>query len=166
MLGICHCFTLSLVVITLPTLVAFIDRPLPPHRFIFSNKNQFPLSWLHRLRGRRIRSCCCEWWHCSCWRDRTSYEAVGDDQCQRWYRSSFLQSRSLTLLPRLVWMSNSLDWAVFCVIFVEFDPTDCSLDCSRPCEKVCPADAIALEAAQTMAGGAYLVSKPGVLKVS
>ncbi|KAK1591791.1 hypothetical protein Q3G72_013737 [Acer saccharum] len=27
----------------------------------------------------------------------------------------------------------------------EFDPDDCPLDCSRPCEKVCPADAILLE---------------------
>ncbi|GFZ09078.1 hypothetical protein Acr_20g0008860 [Actinidia rufa] len=34
----------------------------------------------------------------------------------------------------------------------EFDPNDCPLDCSRPCEIVCPADAISLEAT------------PGVLK--
>ncbi|KAK2644677.1 hypothetical protein Ddye_019872 [Dipteronia dyeriana] len=27
----------------------------------------------------------------------------------------------------------------------EFDPDDCPLDCSRPCEKACPADAILLE---------------------
>lgn len=27
----------------------------------------------------------------------------------------------------------------------EFDPQDCPLDCSRPCEKVCPANAISLE---------------------
>ncbi|KAI0496306.1 hypothetical protein KFK09_022620 [Dendrobium nobile] len=31
----------------------------------------------------------------------------------------------------------------------EFDPEDCPLDCSRPCEKVCPANAILLENSST-----------------
>ncbi|KAK3188682.1 hypothetical protein Dsin_028243 [Dipteronia sinensis] len=33
----------------------------------------------------------------------------------------------------------------------EFDPEDCPLDCSRPCEKVCPADAILLEGKKSTA---------------
>ncbi|CAA0829400.1 Unknown protein [Striga hermonthica] len=38
----------------------------------------------------------------------------------------------------------------------EFDPDDCPLDCSRPCENVCPADAISFS-------GKVGVSKGGVL---
>ncbi|XP_057543663.1 uncharacterized protein LOC130822722 isoform X2 [Amaranthus tricolor] len=34
-----------------------------------------------------------------------------------------------------------------------FDPLDCPLDCSRPCEMVCPANAIALQKGDTLEGG-------------
>ena len=35
----------------------------------------------------------------------------------------------------LIWLLATL---------IEFDPEDCPLDCSRPCEIVCPASAISL----------------------
>ncbi|KAK9724942.1 hypothetical protein RND81_05G110700 [Saponaria officinalis] len=34
-----------------------------------------------------------------------------------------------------------------------FDPSDCPLDCSRPCEAVCPANAIKLEKGASLQGG-------------
>ncbi|XP_074281552.1 uncharacterized protein LOC141606359 isoform X2 [Silene latifolia] len=34
-----------------------------------------------------------------------------------------------------------------------FDPSDCPLDCSRPCEAVCPANAIKLEEGEFLQGG-------------
>ncbi|XP_062181285.1 uncharacterized protein LOC133885573 isoform X3 [Phragmites australis] len=40
----------------------------------------------------------------------------------------------------------------------EFDPEDCPPDCSRPCEKVCPADAISLES--IMVGEEHSQSDP------
>ncbi|PON93191.1 ABC transporter ABCE [Trema orientale] len=51
----------------------------------------------------------------------------------------------------------------------EFDPEDCPLDCSRPCQKVCPANAISLEDRETMSQNlshgatAHLGFKGGVL---
>lgn len=51
--------------------------------------------------------------------------------------------------------SSSLGFVTGCLsllshlvaIVSEFDPNDCPLDCSRPCEIVCPANAISLEGA-------------------
>ncbi|AQK95805.1 4Fe-4S binding domain containing protein expressed [Zea mays] len=40
----------------------------------------------------------------------------------------------------------------------EFDPDDCPLDCSKPCEKVCPADAISLK--HSMVDGERTLSDP------
>nr|ACG41721.1 4Fe-4S ferredoxin, iron-sulfur binding protein [Zea mays] len=40
----------------------------------------------------------------------------------------------------------------------EFDPDDCPLDCSKPCEKVCPADAISLK--HPMVDGERTLSDP------
>uniref|UniRef100_A0A803N2C8 4Fe-4S ferredoxin-type domain-containing protein n=1 Tax=Chenopodium quinoa TaxID=63459 RepID=A0A803N2C8_CHEQI len=34
-----------------------------------------------------------------------------------------------------------------------FDPSECPLDCSRPCEAVCPANAIALKKGESLEGG-------------
>lgn len=31
------------------------------------------------------------------------------------------------------------------IFVIEFDPDDCPVDCSRPCENVCPANAISLD---------------------
>lgn len=33
---------------------------------------------------------------------------------------------------------------VISMLLTEFDPADCPVDCSRPCEDVCPANAISL----------------------
>lgn len=35
------------------------------------------------------------------------------------------------------------------MMLTEFDPEDCPLDCSRPCQKVCPANAISLKDRET-----------------
>ncbi|XP_037456346.1 uncharacterized protein LOC119327288 isoform X2 [Triticum dicoccoides] len=40
----------------------------------------------------------------------------------------------------------------------EFDPEDCPPNCSKPCEKVCPADAISLK--RVMVGGEHAQSDP------
>ncbi|GFZ21729.1 hypothetical protein Acr_29g0008910 [Actinidia rufa] len=41
----------------------------------------------------------------------------------------------------------------------EFDPNDCPLDCSRPCEIVCPADAISLEATTGVLKGGVITER-------
>ncbi|XP_057486294.1 uncharacterized protein LOC130772469 isoform X2 [Actinidia eriantha] len=41
----------------------------------------------------------------------------------------------------------------------EFDPNDCPLDCSRPCEIVCPADAISLEATTSVLKGGVITER-------
>ncbi|KAH7573470.1 hypothetical protein ACOSP7_007163 [Xanthoceras sorbifolium] len=46
----------------------------------------------------------------------------------------------------------------------EFDPEDCPLDCSRPCEKVCPADAILFEGKKSTAEVSHGTDMPGELK--
>ncbi|KAF5737062.1 hypothetical protein HS088_TW14G01218 [Tripterygium wilfordii] len=46
----------------------------------------------------------------------------------------------------------------------EFDPEDCPLDCSRPCELVCPANAISIEEEQSDAQVSYGGSVPHKLK--
>ncbi|KAK9288812.1 hypothetical protein L1049_017277 [Liquidambar formosana] len=45
----------------------------------------------------------------------------------------------------------------------EFDPEDCPLDCSRPCENVCPANAISLEKANSTVQLSYGTNTRGVL---
>ncbi|GJM94676.1 hypothetical protein PR202_ga11346 [Eleusine coracana subsp. coracana] len=45
---------------------------------------------------------------------------------------------------------------------LEFDPEDCPPNCSKPCEKVCPADAISLESA--MVGGELSQYDPSHVK--
>ncbi|XP_057959336.1 uncharacterized protein LOC131151889 isoform X2 [Malania oleifera] len=46
----------------------------------------------------------------------------------------------------------------------EFDPEDCPLDCSRPCEIVCPANAISLEEGKSTIDLSYGISTPSILK--
>ncbi|KAF5471586.1 hypothetical protein F2P56_008366, partial [Juglans regia] len=46
----------------------------------------------------------------------------------------------------------------------EFDAEDCPLDCSRPCEVVCPASAIALKEGNSLAEVSLGTSTSGVLK--
>ncbi|XP_031268435.1 uncharacterized protein LOC116126893 isoform X2 [Pistacia vera] len=46
----------------------------------------------------------------------------------------------------------------------EFDPEDCPLDCTRPCEIVCPADAIVLEGKRSKAEVSHGTSNPGGFK--
>ncbi|KAG5559821.1 hypothetical protein RHGRI_003199 [Rhododendron griersonianum] len=41
----------------------------------------------------------------------------------------------------------------------EFDPNDCPLDCSRPCEIVCPANAISLEGAAGVLKGGVITER-------
>lgn len=41
----------------------------------------------------------------------------------------------------------------------EFDPNDCPLDCSRPCEIVCPANAISLEGAAGILQGGVITER-------
>ncbi|KAK7412880.1 hypothetical protein VNO78_04595 [Psophocarpus tetragonolobus] len=45
----------------------------------------------------------------------------------------------------------------------EFDPEDCPADCSRPCENVCPANAISFQGKSTL-GISYNTEAPRVLK--
>ncbi|RDX79629.1 hypothetical protein CR513_39926 [Mucuna pruriens] len=45
----------------------------------------------------------------------------------------------------------------------EFDPEDCPADCSRPCESVCPANAISFQGKSTL-GISYNTEAPRVLK--
>ncbi|XP_027338519.1 uncharacterized protein LOC113852442 isoform X2 [Abrus precatorius] len=45
----------------------------------------------------------------------------------------------------------------------EFDPEDCPADCSRPCENVCPANAISFQGKSTL-GVSYNTEVPRVLK--
>ncbi|KAK6930276.1 Iron-sulfur binding protein LdpA, C-terminal [Dillenia turbinata] len=46
----------------------------------------------------------------------------------------------------------------------EFDPSDCPLDCSRPCENVCPANAISLKEENFTTKFALSIGKGSVLK--
>lgn len=46
----------------------------------------------------------------------------------------------------------------------EFNPEDCPLDCSRPCENVCPANAILFEREKSRAEVSYPASQTGELK--
>ncbi|XP_021831077.1 uncharacterized protein LOC110771138 [Prunus avium] len=46
----------------------------------------------------------------------------------------------------------------------EFDPEDCPLDCSKPCERVCPADAISLEAQNSTTQLSFHTNAPGAFK--
>lgn len=47
----------------------------------------------------------------------------------------------------------------------EFDPENCPIDCSRPCEIVCPANAISLQE-ETMKELSQVAGVSGVLKVA
>lgn len=49
-------------------------------------------------------------------------------------------------------------------LFTEFDPEDCPADCSRPCEVVCPANAISFRG-NTALGVSNGTETPGILKV-
>lgn len=52
------------------------------------------------------------------------------------------------------------------VLFLtEFDPEDCPLDCSRPCEIVCPANAISLEEEKSTAEVSNGTNTLNILKV-
>ncbi|KAJ7955236.1 4Fe-4S ferredoxin, iron-sulfur binding [Quillaja saponaria] len=46
----------------------------------------------------------------------------------------------------------------------EFDPEDCPVDCSRPCENVCPANAILFKGKSTLEASHGTTDKPRVLK--
>ncbi|KAM5568750.1 hypothetical protein ABKV19_016331 [Rosa sericea] len=46
----------------------------------------------------------------------------------------------------------------------EFDPEDCPLDCSRPCESVCPADAISFETGRSITQFSYGTKTSASLK--
>ncbi|KAK9942939.1 hypothetical protein M0R45_008580 [Rubus argutus] len=46
----------------------------------------------------------------------------------------------------------------------EFDAEDCPLDCSRPCERVCPTDAISFEAGKSTTQHSYGTNTPAALK--
>lgn len=53
-----------------------------------------------------------------------------------------------------------------CILSVtEFDAEECPPDCSRPCENVCPADAISLEEDKSPAHFSYGTKMLNVLKV-
>lgn len=47
----------------------------------------------------------------------------------------------------------------------EFDPADCPPDCSRPCEVVCPANAISLVEGKSTVELPHSTRSPGALKV-
>lgn len=51
------------------------------------------------------------------------------------------------------------------ILKTEFDPEDCPLDCSKPCERVCPADAISLEAQNSTTQLSFHTNAPGAFKV-
>lgn len=51
------------------------------------------------------------------------------------------------------------------IFLTEFDPADCPQDCSRPCEIVCPANAISLEKEKSSAGHLWNTNDEGKKQV-
>lgn len=56
-----------------------------------------------------------------------------------------------------------LNWLL--ATLIEFDPEDCPLDCSRPCEIVCPASAISLNEGNSKLEVSDGTNTPRVLEV-
>jgi len=60
----------------------------------------------------------------------------------------------------------SSDCDMSSVLFLtEFDPEECPLDCSRPCETICPASAISLQQHQSTTELSHGTETFNVLKV-